>query len=194
MKTHFAIAVLFLLSQFLSADSWAPPTPFTVSSPEGKYLLRAIPPQHVKEEGGNRSKMLFIVYQLDHESQDYRETNRFNVEGHPIQIMINDQGDRIVTLDQYFGIGRGSRVVAVYDSKGRELKTWALEDFYDKEKVKELPKSTSSVHWRGEVSWMHGQQEVWISKAESRAGKDVEFDNYVLDVKSLKISKRVYPK
>ena len=138
--------------------------------------------------------MVFIVYRLNAETQEYRERSRFNVEGHPIELFINDAGDRIVTLDQYFGIGQGPRVVAVYSAEGRELKKWALKDFYDKKKIDKLPETTASVHWRGRAGWMGDQKGVWISKPNLFADRKEDFDDYILDVRRLKITKRVYPK
>ena len=165
-----------------------------MSSPKGEFLLRAIPPKKLNEEGKQWSKMLFIVYQLNGQTQAYRETSRFNIEGHPIELFINDSGDRIVTLDQYFGIGQGPRVVAVYTGEGRELKNWALKDFYDKTKLDKLPESTASVHWRGQAGWMGDQKGIWISKPTLFVEREDVFDDYILDLGRLKITKRVYPK
>ncbi len=137
--------------------------------------------------------MLFIVYQLDQGSQGYREMRRFEVEGSPIRFLINDRGDRIVTLDQQFGIGQGPRVVVVYDGKGNELKKWALKDFYDKKKIKDLTETTTSVFWRGDAGWMSDQKGVWLSKPVPPSGKNADLDDYLLDVRGLKISKRSNP-
>ena len=152
-----------------------------------------IPPNRLDDQGKNWSKVLFIVYQLNHASQGYRELRRFNVEGRPNELLINDRGDRIVTLDQYFGIGQGPRVVVVYDGKGKELKTWALKDFYDKKKIKDLTETTASVLWRGDAGWTSDQKGVWLSEPAPLSGKNVDLDDYLLDVRSLKISKRTDP-
>lgn len=194
MKNLLIVILLHFNSSCALADSWAPPTPQTVSSPKGEFLLRAIPPSKLNEEGQKWIKMLFIVYQLNGETQAYRETSRFHVEGHPIELFINDSGDRIVALDQYFGIGQGPRVVAVYNGKGRELKKWALKDFYDKKKLDRLPESTASVHWRGQAGWTGDQKGIWISKPTLFVERKDDFDDYILDVRRLEITKRVYPK
>ena len=193
MKSLLAIALLLVLPLTAFADSWMPQTPQTVSSPQGEFLLRTIPPKRLDDQGKNWSKMLFIVYQLDQASQDYREMRRFNVEGRPIEFLINDRGDRIVTLDQYFGIGQGPRVVVVYDGKGKELKKWALKDFYDKKKIKDLTETTASVYWRGDAGWLSDQKGVWLSKPSLPSENKSDFDDYLLDVRQLKISKRIYP-
>jgi hypothetical protein len=194
MKNLHIIVLLHFATLCAFADSWARPTPQTVSSPNGESLLRSIPPQRQDEKSDKWSKMVFIVYRLDPASQDYRETSRFNVEGHPIELFINDAGDRIVTIDQYFGIGQGPRVVTVNDTKGHELKKWALKDFYDKKKIDKLPTSTASVHWRGAAGWMRDQKGIWISKPTSFTDKNDQFDDFILDVRHLKITKSVDPK
>ncbi|WP_193214080.1 hypothetical protein [Luteolibacter marinus] len=193
MKSVLAIALLLAFSQFTFADSWVPQTPQTVASPQGEFLLRAIPPKRLDDQGEKWSNMLFIVYQLDQGSQGYREMRRFEVEGSPIRFLINDRGDRIVTLDQQFGIGQGPRVVVVYDGKGNELKKWALKDFYDKKKIKDLTETTTSVFWRGDAGWMSDQKGVWLSKPVPPSGKNADLDDYLLDVRGLKISKRSNP-
>lgn len=98
-----------------------------------------------------------------------------------------------MTLDQYFGIGQGPRVVVIYDGRGKELKTWALKDFYDKKKIKDLTETTTSVFWRGKAGWMSDQKGVWLSKPSLPSEKEGNFDDYLLDVRHLKISKRIYP-
>ncbi len=188
------ILALLLFLTFLAfpawADSWAPATPQTVSSPEGKSLLRAIPPKRLDNDGKKWSKMHLIVYRLNEGSQDYQETTRFHIEHHPLDFFINDAGDRIVMLDQYFGVGLGPRVVAVYNGQGRELKTWSLEDFYDGKKIKHLTHTTASVIWRGSTGWVHDQNALYLSKPTLLAEKDVAFDDYLLDVRNLRITRR----
>ena len=178
------IILLHLITPCAFADSWTSPTPQTVSSPKGEFLLRSIPPQRL--EGDKWSKMIFIVYRLEQVSQDYREISRFPIDSHPDDLFINDAGDRIVL----FGRAPGPRVVAVYDARGRELKKWALTDFYDKKKIDKLPETTTLVLWRGKTGWMSDQQYIFISKPTD---KDDDFDDYLLDIRRLKITKRVNP-
>ncbi|RYD55860.1 MAG: hypothetical protein EOP83_21540 [Verrucomicrobiaceae bacterium] len=190
MKLSSLVVVLGLFVSCAFGDSWTPATPQTVSSPEGKSLLRTIPPKRLDKEGKKWSKMLFIVYRLDEGTQDYQETTRFHVEGNPLDCFINDTGDRIATLDQYFGVGQGSRVVAVYNGKGTELKTWALKDFYDGKKIGHLPNTTSSVLWHGSTGWTGDQEAIYLSKPDLLVEKGIAFDDYLLDVRKLKITKK----
>ena len=191
MKTLLILLLIHCATSFAFADSWAPATLQTVSSPRGDFLLRSIPPKRQSEDGKTWSKMIFIVYRLDPDSQDYRETNRFEVEGHPLELFINDAGDRIVTMDQYFGIGQGDRVVVVYNASGRELKHWALKEFYDKKTIGDLTESTASVYWRGEAGWMSDQKSIWIEKPTLLDKMNTELEDYILDLNRLKITKRI---
>ena len=133
--------------------------------------------------------MLCIVYQLNTETQDYHESSRFNIEGNPVELFINDAGDRIVTLDQYFGIGQGPRVVVVYSTKGRELKKWGLKDFYDKKKIENLPETTASVIWRGSAGWTIDQKGIKIFRPVGFEDSQNHFDNYFVVIRKLKITK-----
>lgn len=130
--------------------------------------------------------MIFIVYRLEHASQDYREISRFPIDSHPDDLFINDAGDRIVT----FGRAPGPRVVAVYDARGRELKKWDLKDFYDKKMIDKLPETTTLVLWRGKTVWMTDQKGILISKPELHGESNADLDDYLLDLKRLKITKR----
>lgn len=193
MKPLVFIYLFLFLATNAFADSWSSPTPRTVASPKGEFLLRTIPPRRLGEGNDEFTKMKFIVYRLDPATQDYQETTRFDVEENPIEFFINDTGDRIVTMDQYFMVGKGPRVVVVYDSTGKELKTWALKDFYDKEGIKHLSESISSIHWRGEAGWISDQSEILIRKATHSFEADIKFEDYVLNVRTLKITKWKFP-
>lgn len=194
MKNLLVILLLHMVTSCASADLWAPPTPQTVSSPNGEFLLRSIPSLSLDEKENKWSSMIFIVYELNQASQDYRETSRFSVDGLPLELFINDAGDRIVTMDEHYGQGEGPRVVAIYDTKGRELKKWALKDFYDKKMFGKMLDDTSFSHWRGRAGWTGDQKGIWILKPTLYGANEDDFDNYILDVKRLKIKKLVHPK
>ena len=178
------IILLHLITPCAFADSFTAPTTQTVSSPKGEFLLRSLPP--LRLEGDKWSEMIFIVYRLEEATQDYREISRFPIDSHPDDFFINDTGDRIVI----FGRAPGPRVVAVYDARGRELKKWDLKDFYDKKKIDKLPETTTLVLWRGKTGWMPYQNGILISKPELHGESNADLDDYLLDLKLLKITKR----
>lgn len=177
-----------------------PATPETISSPEGKFLLRKIPSENSKNLRTIWLETTLIVYKLDSITQHYNELHRFAVKGHPGELFIDDSGSRIVTLDEYFGMGQGSNVVVVYDIKGRILRRWNLTDFYDKSKFAKLRRSTSSIYWRGDVNWSDDQKTLNISNPSSLIRSDDksysisyenEFPSFILDPFELKLLPKV---
>jgi len=153
-RTLRILAGLLLLvgsSPSANADSYAPPTPHTKSSPTGTFLVRTLPPV----PGGKSDKRpttTAIVYRLNLENQSYREISRFELERYPAEILINDAGTRIVTFDSYPGMGHGDRAIAVMDGSGKDLKTWKLTDIHPQARIDQMDRTVSSIFWRGRVS------------------------------------------
>lgn len=190
LRTISILAGLLLLagsSPLANADSYVPPTPSTSSSPTGASLVRILP--SVREEKSDKwGKATVIVYRLNSENQSYREISRFALEQQPREILINDEGTRIVTFDGYFGMGRGDRVIAVMDGSGKDLKTWKLTDIYSEARIDRMSRSVSSTYWRGKVS-ISPDDSVWIMPPDPRdpfQGHTTEkLPNLKLDLKQL---------
>jgi hypothetical protein len=106
----------------------------------------------------------------------------------PCGVVSPDDGSFLVTFDDYMGIGTSENTVVVYDASGRMLKKWALNDILSEAEIEELPHSTMSIHWRGDVGVMRSRQhEVYISAPESPHDKTRNFKGFMLDVKALTI-------
>lgn len=201
MTSYFITFVMLVAcSGILNGDSLMPATPETISSPEGKFLLRKIPSEKSKNTKTIWLKTTLIVYQLDSVTQHYNELHRFDVKGQPSELFIDDSGSRIVTLDEWFGMGQGSNVVMIYDIEGKILRRWSLTDFYDKSKFAKLRRSTSSIYWRGDVNWSHDQKTLKISNPGSlirnndksySISYDNEFPSFVLNPFELKLLPKV---
>ena len=168
-KPHAAALVVLLLSLArVSGDSYAPSTPEAFSSPSGNYVVRIEAADSVQNAKYYWKNTEFNVFSYNKETEDYERVTKFDVEGHPLKLFINDAGTRIVTIDQNFGVGYG-QIAAVYDFKGKRLAQWTLKDLFDVEnlfdhwKLPNFRRSTSSIYWRGEAGWSFDQKTIWIS-------------------------------
>ena len=156
LATVVAFVVLFAE---IRGNSFVRSTPKVFSSPSGAFRVRKQPSKVLKNPRGRWEETEFIVYRLEADSQSYVEAARFTAKGHPREIFINDSGSHIVTLDQCFSGGWGPRIIIVYDTAGKLLKQWSLEDIYgfpdayDPSKHPKFRMAGSSIRWRGDGSW-----------------------------------------
>ncbi len=68
----------------------------------------------------------------------------------PVSVLISDNGDYVITFDNWHGVGHGDNVVAIYNGKtGTLIKKLGLTDFLTESDIDNLPASTSSIHWYG---------------------------------------------
>jgi hypothetical protein len=149
----------------------------------------------------------FNVFSYNEKTEAYERVTKFDVEGHPLQLFINDAGTHIVTIDQQFGVGYG-QIAAIYDFKGKRLAQWTLEDLFkvedlfDPRKLPAFRRTTSSIHWSGDAGWNHNQKTIWISAPTKFVShKDgsytvthpADMDSYEIDLERLQMS-RIPPK
>jgi hypothetical protein len=167
---HYATALVVLLLSLARAfgDSYAPSRPEAFSSPSGNYVVRIEAADSVENAKIYWKNTEFNVFSYNKETEDYERVNKFDVEGHPLRLFINDAGTRIVTIDQHFGVGYG-QIAAVYDSEGKRLAQWTLadlfdfRDLFDPRKLPNFRRTTSSICWRGDAGWNYDQKTIWIS-------------------------------
>jgi hypothetical protein len=199
--TTLACVLLFLMPVF--GDSYAPSRPQVFSSPSGKYLVRIEAADSVENARFYWKSTEFNVFSYNEEKDGYERVSEFDVEGHPLELFINDAGTHIISIDQQFGTGYG-QIAAVYDFKGKRLAQWTLKDLFNVENLfdsKKLPKfrqSTSSIQWRGDAGWDYEQKKIWISAPTTFESRNdgsftvthpVDMDSYEIDFVKLQMSR-----
>lgn len=60
-------------------------------------------------------------------------------------------GGAAMTLDNWHSMGFGPNAVVLYNEQGTAVAAYALTDFLPKSYVQALPRTVSSLHWRGEA-------------------------------------------
>jgi hypothetical protein len=200
---RFTIAIVILLGfgTRAVADSYAPSTPEAFLSPSGKHLVRIEAADSVENPRFYWKHTEFNLFSYNDTTETYDRVTKFDVEGHPLLLFINDAGTHIVTIDQNFGVGYG-QIAAIYDIKGKRLADWNLENLFkanpfDFRRFPNFRRSTSSIYWRGDAGWSHDQKTIWISpptKVESHddgtftVTHPVDIDSYEINLEKLQMS------
>ncbi|HEY8961749.1 MAG TPA: hypothetical protein VIM57_06035 [Luteolibacter sp.] len=195
-----------LITHISFADSFLPSTPEVFSSPSGKYVVRTQAAKSVEKPGGYWKHTEFSLFTYNDETGLLDLVRRFDVEGHPLKLFVNDAGSRIVTIDQHFGTGYG-QIAAIYDFQGKRLAEWKLTDLFGEDDLlntrsSRFRETTSSIQWRGDAGWNHDQKGIWIgapTRYESNADGSysiihpANIDSYLIDLEKVEM-KRVPPK
>ncbi|HEX5223394.1 MAG TPA: hypothetical protein VFZ59_27785 [Verrucomicrobiae bacterium] len=103
------------------ADSWLPPREFDSVSENRRFIARVVPGK------GDRKPSLTVSSIAQAGTNELWKTD-LNNDVAPVKVCLSNDGERVVTLDNYFGIGYGDDVVAIYSRKGL-LAKYSLEQF-----------------------------------------------------------------
>jgi len=167
----FSIALtLLIIGAFASihADSWKLPKKAKYFAPNKKYYLEVTPKKlesqlkyfEDKVEGRNnagtlkgatedRAKGAFYARRADGGYSKKWEFPLLN-EVSPVSAIVSNNGDYVVTFDNWHGVGYGGDVVVVYRPNGAVVKKFGLEDLLTEGDIETLPHSVSSIWWGGE--------------------------------------------
>lgn len=174
---HIILATLFLVAAAICrADSWAPPTARVFASANGKFLLHIAPTARrsspelpeVREENEKQRKALGLN-QVCHATLFRREEREWNGisagfrpvwqqklvnEVAPMDARISDDGQFVVTTNDYGSLSYGENVVVIYDREGKLIRRFKLTEFIPQSKIDDLsvPQSVSSIEWAGRHS------------------------------------------
>jgi len=199
------ITLVLLISQAkLYGDSFLPSSPEAFTSPNGSYIVRIEASQKVKNAKFLWEFTTFRVFKYNKDSSLYVFVGKFDVKGHPLEVLINDAGSHIVTVDQkYAGRGYG-QIAALYTLQGKQLKEWSLKNLFkvdsvfDEEGLPKFRRTASSIIWRSDVGWSYDQRSVWVGAPTTfelkedgsftiRHGK--EFDSYLIGLDKVEMKR-----
>ena len=164
MKNLFYILFIVLgLSYVVKADTWRLPTAEKYCSENKKYCFKVEP----KKLESQLSYFQDKVDEKENAGADKKVKENYckgtfftkgkklwkiqlNNEVSPVTALVSNNGDYVITFDNWHGVGYGDNVVAIYNgSTGRLIKKLGLSDFLTESDIYNLPASTSSIHWRG---------------------------------------------
>lgn len=67
----------------------------------------------------------------------------------PVHVIVSNDGQYVVTFDNWHRMGIGDNVVVIYGNNGRLVRTLSLSDLLPPERIKKLPRTVSSIWWSG---------------------------------------------
>lgn len=204
----------FLLGIFLTvalsclsirADSWALPEKRTVCSDNGKFCLEVIPKKldsqlsyfkdkvDGKEDAGADNKIkenycrgVFYSRRPNGSLQKHWKTKLVN-EVSPVDVLVSNDGNYVVTFDNWHGVGYGDNAVAIYRaSNGSLIRSFGLSDFLTENDINALPTSTSSIWWGGKhrIDSEKAQLVLQVTKGKRTHEKGTEYFEIRADLAS----------
>lgn len=161
------LCVACLLPMAAHADFWLPPSTQQYESADGQWRLTVDPrqltsqlayfndkvdgkPQAGGEPGdAQASAMATLEHKVKGKWQRmWRKPLRNDVS--PVEAVVLS-GGAFMTLDNWHGMGFGPDDVVLYNRQGEVTGQYALADFLPRRYVQALPRSVSSLQWRGEA-------------------------------------------
>jgi Gram-negative bacterial TonB protein C-terminal len=199
----FLIMIFGLLSS-VKADTWTLPTETKYCSENKKFCLKVQPKKlesqlsyfkdksDKKEDAGsdktvkenyckgvfyNKRKKLWSI-KLDNEVS-------------PVSAILSNNGDYVVTFDNWHGTGYGDNVVVIYDaSNGKLIRKLGLSDFLTESDIDNLQYTTSSIKWSGEHHFDYEKRQLILKVAGGLSGYfDVRIDLTTGDVLDEKVDR-----
>lgn len=193
-------ACLCLTSWWAQADSWPPASTQTATSADGAARVTVEPRQlssnraffHDKVEGtpnagqlpGGRDQASARVERKDANGQwQLLWQGPLVNEVAPVDTLLSNGGRYLVTLDNWHAMGFGDSAIVIYDGKGQRLHQLSLRQILPREYVMALPRSVSSLQWRGDAALSRNGEVLEIPLALPMEGDDDEDDEHFLPLK-----------
>lgn len=168
-----------------AADTWAPPKTTTYASADGTWRLVVEPRPVVNPlvyfedkvagkanagaaAGETRTRATGRMQQRNGEWHVSWEKPLVN-EVAPVEVVVSNQG-ATAAFDNWHSMGHGSSAIATYGSDGSLIRRMALSDFLPETYVAALPRSVSSISWRGAPRFSDSQQELIVPVVVPEAG------------------------
>lgn len=159
--------LIVLLAASAQADSWAPPSIQQYASTDGTWRLTIYPRPLTNQLNYFKDKVdgKQNAGGVPGESQkspighmEHRVGGRWVTawkeplvnDVAPVEAVVSDRGEAI-TFDNWHSMGWGDDVVVIYAANGTMIRQFGLTEFLPQYYVDALPRSVSSIHWRGDA-------------------------------------------
>lgn len=100
----------------------------------------------------------------------------------PVSALVSNNGDYVITFDNWHGVGYGDDVVSIYNAQsGKLIKKLGLSDFLTESDIYSLPASTSSIRWHGTHEIDYDKNELVLKVV--KPAKDEQFFDVRVNLK-----------
>jgi len=187
---------LAIVTGFVRADSWSLPTEESVTSDHGDRWRLTITPRtltsqldYFKDSVAGKHKVGGVpsgadsargrMHRLEGERWVEVWSGPLLNDVSPVEALVSHDG-LAMTFDNWHSMGYGDTAIVIYDGVGQPKCQWSLDDLLPITYVDNLPRSVSSIWWRGDVSIQEMTNRVIVPIAvpidtSDRAGpRDVE--------------------
>lgn len=205
-KLTLFLIVIFALAASANADTWALPQEQTVCSENDKFCIKIVPKKlesqlsYFKDKVDGRNDAgadkkieenycKGVFYARDaggrlHEKWKIKLVNEVS----PVTILVSNDGDYVVTFDNWHGVGYGEEVVVIYDaSKGDLIRKMGLSDFLTENDIASLPMSVSSIWWGGKHRIDDDNLVLKVTKSKQALDKNADYIDIRVELKTGKI-------
>jgi Gram-negative bacterial TonB protein C-terminal len=192
MMKHLLLTLLIVigLSTVTNADTWSLPTPEKYCSENKKYCLKVEPKKldsqlsyfqdkvDSKDDAGSDKKVKENYCKGVFFNKRKKLWNiRLDNEVSPVSAIVSNDGDYVVTFDNWHGTGYGDNVVVIYNaSNGNLIKKLGLTDFLTESDVAGLTHSVSSIWWSGVHMFDYEKKQLILTVL---GGLKVSFDVHI---------------
>lgn len=159
-QTLLLLLGLLLLASPAAADSWLPPTETETSSPDGGYVLVVTPRVRSFFEGlrtiggmGGDQPSRGTLYRREGTKRTLVWQALLTNPWAPVEVLVADGGQHVVTLDNWHSMGYGDNVVAIHGPDGGLVAKRSLAELIGEENLPRIQASVSSLWWR-EDEWL----------------------------------------
>jgi hypothetical protein len=179
------------LSITTKADTWSLPTSEKYCSENKKYCLKVEPKklesqlsyfqdkEDGKDDAGSDKKVKEnyckgIFYNKRKKLWNIKLDNEVS----PVNVIVSNDGDYVVTFDNWHGTGYGDNVVVIYNaSNGSLIKKLGLTDFLTEGDIDNLQYTTSSIKWSGVHKFDYEKKQLILTVLGGLKGSfDVQID------------------
>ena len=140
------IIILICLHSICFADNWPSGTPKreVYYSSNRQYRFEVLPGQHCRG-------ILFRSHsgKTPHKLWESKLINSVS----PYDVFVPDDGNYVVTFDNFNNVGYGSDVIVIYTKGGRLIRSLALEDILTANELSKIPISISSRWWHEDKNY-----------------------------------------
>lgn len=194
MKNLLLIFIFVLgLSFVVKADTWALPTTEKYCSENKKYCLKVEPKKLesqlsyfqdkvAEKEDAGADKNVKENYCKGTFSAKGKKIWKIHLDNEvsPVSALVSNNGDYVITFDNWHGVGYGDNVVAIYSGlTGKLIRKLGLLDFLTESDIYNLPASTSSIHWHGTHQIDYDKKQLILKVVKPSKNNDEYFDVHI---------------